>query len=224
MYLCTQVPRNTGDVGGPVQLHRFDNGVAATRIRQSRGSPAGSDAMTLERESRLATLIGGPLERTSLVQGAPLIACLVWAAMLAWWFWGYLDAVLRRRPGESVWQALVRANTERKLNQEARATMFGSRWATCVASMLCIAVLALTAVALARAPWVGAALCVYLIVGLIVIRRYNLRAHVNWSRLAFNDRIWFRLAHAWLWPLHLLRSSHRTGKPTTTTEDSHQKE
>jgi len=164
------------------------------------------------------------LERSAFAQAAPTVACLVWGAMLVWWFWEYFDAVLHRRPGESFWQALERANAERKLNQKARSEMFGSRWSTAAASLLNVALSTLTVAALARAPWLGAALCAYLVSGLAVIRRYDLRAHGSWARLTFSNRLWFRLTHAWLWPLHLLSGRRKTGRQASTTEDVQSKE
>lgn len=165
------------------------------------------------------------MERSTFVQAAPTVACVVWVAMLVWWFWEYVDAVLHRRPGESVWQALERANKERKLNQKARAEMFGSRWVTFAASLLSVVLMTLTAVALARAPWLGLALCAYLVAGLFVIRRYDLRAHVSWARLTFSNRLWLRLTHAWLWPLHVLSGGTRVAKRNaSTTEDIQSKE
>jgi len=144
------------------------------------------------------------VSKDSLYAWAPLLAGCVWAFMLAWWFWDYIKALTGRLPGESIREAIGRSSRERALDKQARERMFGSRTITALASLVCLGLnMAMLATLAWSSAW-GGAMLAYLAVGLVVMRRYNLRAHASWDRLSFRNRLWFRLTHAWLWPLHLV--------------------
>jgi len=81
--------------------------------------------------------------------------------------------------GESIVGSLWTRRTRNASSIRSRSEMFGSQWSTAAASLLNVALPTLTVVALTRAPWLGAALCAYLVLGLVVIHR--LRPACAWQ-------------------------------------------
>lgn len=137
-------------------------------------------------------------------------ASVMWMAMLAWWFWEYVDAVIHRKDGESLLKALERGSKERALNQQARNEMFGARWITIAASTGSFAMNLLLLSLLVQGKLIGFVLGAYLLIGFVVGAKMNFKAHRSWGRLGIMDKLSFRWAHAWLWPAHVVAKS-KTG-------------
>lgn len=164
------------------------------------------------------------MSKSTVMAWVPALACVAWALMLAWWFWDYLVAILRRPSGESVRDALARVAAERKLDKAAREQMFGSRRITGIASLASSVASLVMLTALSRGSPLGFFMGVYLVLGLLVLLRYRLRSHASWSRLTFGSRLWFRLTHAWLWPAHLLFNREGTRRDANAAHPTDSKD
>ncbi len=141
--------------------------------------------------------------------GVFLLSCGVWALMLMWWFREYVDAIFKRRPGESFQQAFERAGAERALRKEARALMFGGRLLTAFVSFAALLFTMVTVFWAGLGYWIGLILLAYLCVGFgVVWWRLRPSKHRSWGRLGLGDRVAFLLGHAWLWPIHIVSASH----------------
>lgn len=113
---------------------------------------------------------------------------------------GLLQAWLRRH------RVQLEDTHEPQPDQRAAQQMFGTRRATnAVATLGAVIYVLILANALTTPGWLPVLLMGNLVFGLTVTALRGVTAGTLHRHLRVRDRIWFRLVHALLWPLHLLR-------------------
>lgn len=141
-----------------------------------------------------------------------VLACALWGAMLVWWFWDYVHAVLHKQPSETFLKALERGGRERTLNQAAQGAMLGGRLVTGLSTLTSAVLTVMTALWLLEGRVLGFLCGTYLAAGLVLGLRINFKAHRSWARLNVVNRLSLRWTHAWVWPMHLLTISSQDTK------------
>jgi len=133
------------------------------------------------------------------------IVCGIAAVVLMNMFKRFLQS---RRPGESLQEFVNRASEEHLMDEEAKqreaAHKFGTWGQTMQVHMLNFALMlgtvSLAPVSVNLLNSVG----VYVIVGILVLKRAGIPSADQLAGLAWSDRLWLRIYYAWFWPLYLM--------------------